>query len=812
MTLKCAVHFQHRYNLNNIYNLNFMQQIKIIWIGILLLSLSAQAQHDTINLQQLADSMQYSNNPGRAWLDLLAPIDHISLGDTSENGFSNELRRSYGFWRDRLPTGEGVLDPIGVYANSLISASNTSAPCTPIAGMFNGNWKNIGPQHASHPTDPTWLNNGQYSGRVYDTWTHPSNSDFILAGAVGGLWKTIDGGRNWSCLTDGILSNGSIGVTNIAVNPWNFNEIYIGTNITQRYELVNSTYGYGQGIWKTIDGGSTWTQESFPSPITLNSTFQNIIFCPHQVNTNQTMLLASSQNRLYQKIGSGSWQLITAAVGNSGCKVFDIVFTEAAYGKFYLANRHQPAPFLNGTGIYEYTYNSGTGIINTSYSTIADPNFVGGAGLDFGFFADVYTPTSSCSTTVNMAVNSEMMEYRIAYAGGGKLYALALSRSGDGGNIINPFPTCSINNSVVSPGAQRYNLMEYEVPTSTWNMVPLMKNVPIPPGTSDKCLEMAVHPNNPDLVYFGHVHMSKIYKNSLGVWTYAGIGNSGSHVDNRRMRIYTSQQSINNTGINDIVYVGTDGGISKMTSNVLKSINGLGLYLTQTYDLDVSKIGRRMGVAHFDNGKSFSTQSGIWGNLADGDGYNYLYNKLGSLTLPQYIFSNQVYWLTGLHQNTSQSNGLYAGPTGQNEPHRSYNYPFDFTNTDFYMGNKNAWIRLSASPWWQMQTNSGAFLSTGTTSICRSLKIAPSNPNIQYYGALNTAASQNVFYVKDVNSSNVYTWHNRTSGLTAVNSLGMRLTDVEVDSKNENRVFVCFGGVNTAGAGINRVNFSNDRG
>ncbi|HZS48854.1 MAG TPA: glycosyl hydrolase [Blastocatellia bacterium] len=74
---------------------------------------------------------------------------------------------------------------------------------------------------------------------------------YYMGGASGGVWKTMDGGHNWTPLFDheAVASIGSI-----AVAPSNHNIIYVGTG--EACPRGNITYG--DGVYKSLDGGKTW--------------------------------------------------------------------------------------------------------------------------------------------------------------------------------------------------------------------------------------------------------------------------------------------------------------------------------------------------------------------------------------------------------------------------------------------------------------------------------------------------------------------------------------------------------------------------
>ena len=94
---------------------------------------------------------------------------------------------------------------------------------------------------------------GNIGARVTRVAVNPDDQDIIFAGfAGGGLWRTKDGGENWESIFDAQVFN-SIG--DIAIDPRNTDIIYVGTgdpNIPGRAFI-------GDGMHKSTDGGDTWT-------------------------------------------------------------------------------------------------------------------------------------------------------------------------------------------------------------------------------------------------------------------------------------------------------------------------------------------------------------------------------------------------------------------------------------------------------------------------------------------------------------------------------------------------------------------------
>ena len=91
-------------------------------------------------------------------------------------------------------------------------------------------------------------------GRVTTVAGVPSQPrTFYMGVASGGVFRTTDGGANWVPITDGKVPVGSTG--SIAVADSDPKVIYLGTGS----DGVRSNVSTGRGVWKTVDGGETWT-------------------------------------------------------------------------------------------------------------------------------------------------------------------------------------------------------------------------------------------------------------------------------------------------------------------------------------------------------------------------------------------------------------------------------------------------------------------------------------------------------------------------------------------------------------------------
>lgn len=90
-------------------------------------------------------------------------------------------------------------------------------------------------------------------GRVVAVAGHPTQPmTFYFGACAGGVWKTEDGGQYWSNITDGYLTSAAIGAITVAESDPNV--IYVGTGES----TIRLDVSYGDGIYKTTDGGQTW--------------------------------------------------------------------------------------------------------------------------------------------------------------------------------------------------------------------------------------------------------------------------------------------------------------------------------------------------------------------------------------------------------------------------------------------------------------------------------------------------------------------------------------------------------------------------
>ncbi len=97
------------------------------------------------------------------------------------------------------------------------------------------------------------------AGRISDLAVHPQDHAVIYATvASGGVWKTVNAGITWKPIFDG---EGSYSIGCVTIDPNNPHVVWIGTGENNSQRSV----GYGDGVYKSLDGGKSWKKMGLES-------------------------------------------------------------------------------------------------------------------------------------------------------------------------------------------------------------------------------------------------------------------------------------------------------------------------------------------------------------------------------------------------------------------------------------------------------------------------------------------------------------------------------------------------------------------
>lgn len=105
------------------------------------------------------------------------------------------------------------------------------------------------------PTAWTDLGPSNRGGIIFSIDVDPANNAVLFAGGYAGLWKSINGGATWTPVAgfDGAT------VTAIERDPRNADTMYVGTGGPCSFGQLTGRRPGSQGLYKSTDRGATWT-------------------------------------------------------------------------------------------------------------------------------------------------------------------------------------------------------------------------------------------------------------------------------------------------------------------------------------------------------------------------------------------------------------------------------------------------------------------------------------------------------------------------------------------------------------------------
>ncbi|HKB53148.1 MAG TPA: hypothetical protein VKD22_04055, partial [Ramlibacter sp.] len=177
------------------------------------------------------------------------------------------------------------------------------------------------------------------SGRVTTVAVVPGNTAFIYVGsASGGVWKTTDGGVSWEPIFD---HEGSYSIGWITLDPNNSNVVWVGTGERNSQRSVS----YGDGVYKSVDGGRTWKNMGLKdsehiSRIVVNPINSDVVYVAAQ----GPLWKAGGDRGLYKTTdGGATWSKVLEISDNTG--VTDVVLDprnpDVLLASSYQRRRHQ---------------------------------------------------------------------------------------------------------------------------------------------------------------------------------------------------------------------------------------------------------------------------------------------------------------------------------------------------------------------------------------------------------------------------------------------------------------------------------------
>ncbi|NVN95836.1 MAG: T9SS type A sorting domain-containing protein [Bacteroidetes bacterium] len=556
--------------------------------------------------------------------------------------------------------------------------------------------------------------NGGDAGRLNCIAFHPTNMNIIYVGSPsGGLWKTIDGGSTWVSLTDNLPV---IGVSSIVVDYSNPNIVYIATGDG------DATDTYSIGILKSLDGGQSFQTTGLNYLVETRRSINKLIINP----LNPKTLFAATSSGVFRSFNGGdTWE--NTLFG----KTIDITYKPGDTTVMYATS-------------------------NTDFYKSTD------AGENFFYKAISFAAPSS---RVQIAVTQANSNYVYLLTGKSSDQSFAgVYRSTDSGENFTTRSTTP-------------NILDWSVDGS---------------GTGGQAwydLSIAASPTNAEEIYVGGVNVWKSLNGGTN-WTlsahwYGGGGKPKVHADIHALKFNPS----------NILYACSDGGVSTTSNGGTNWYDkNDALSIGQIYKLSVSQTQPTTIITGWQDNGTNLYRNNSWTQVNGGDGMEciidytnpnifYVTNPNGQI---QRTDNGGNSWSYNISSTITQTEtGAWVTP-----------YVIDPVNhLTLYAGYNNVWKTTNKGASWTKISN------FANTIELKSLAVAKSNPNYIY------AASDNIIYKTSNGGS---TWTDISHGLP-----GNAITYITVSTTNPDVLWISISGYSSGqkiytsrNGGLNWTNYS----
>ena len=577
----------------------------------------------------------------------------------------------------------------------------------------SSNWQPLGPFDT-----PIILSNGKKrgNGRINSIAFDPVDPNIIWIGSpAGGLWKTIDGGNTWTTNTDNLPV---MGVSGIVIHPTNNQIMYLATGDGDGADT------YSIGVLKSTDGGNSWNTTGLSYSVSQNKRINKLIINP---NYPDSLVAATNSGITISPDGGSTW--ISTLTG----RMRDVKFKPNNPSVIYAA-----LDASSGASKIYRTKNGGVGwaILSGGLPT---------GGLDRILLG--VTPA-----------NPEVVYALIAKSDAG---FYGFYKSSDAGDTWTTALDCP------DPSNTGCNILGRKT------------NGTSDGGQSWYDMSLAISLTNENLIYAGGINLWKS-NNGGQSWSIEASSGSGNYA-----YMHVDQHALEFNPINNTLYAGNDGGFYKYLDN-LNTWTDIsdGLEISQFYRLGLSKSNSNILVSGAqDNGTERLSSSG-WDAIRGADGMECIIDPFD----PDIIYSSSQYGNIKVTYN--------GGNNWNNMKPVSYDGAWV---TPYKMHPLNNYFIIAGYDEVYRTTTGGAFwdsisINLTTKTAIRTIALAPSDIDVIYVATYSKLS---------VTFDGGNSWTNIKPGLPS-----STISDVTVSANDPNWVFVTFSNYNSG----NKVYESTDGG
>lgn len=682
-------------------------------------------------------------------------FERMETDSTHDNEFV-KFQRFKDFWENRIPANGDMREyPKAMseyYQASSKSEGSGTTVCMTNCGdcCMPSNWSFFGPDFLD-------INKVQNLGKINALWVAPSNSNTILAGAEGGLWKTIDGGKNWRNISDFCFPG--IGIYSIAVQPDNPDIIYAGTGFANGSSYTNHHYGFG--VYKTTDGGISWAH----MPISITNLEDGLVakILVHPVLYNN--VYAAMGPKVFKTVDAGAtWTEIWgagAAENPNNLSLYDMeMVVTGTTDELYVTSR---------TKIKDYTC-----IVPPAPGTFNWGDLPG--YWTTNFTASVWKFESAQNTTTSFG-------------------NVLLDPLLPGYNPVTVLAAISITNGSVNIGCQtnfdaslgapptQVKIFRKPNGSSTWTHLATSAANGLNYGFS---FPFDVSPANPNIIYYGGTGLNKstnggaTFTSLHGYWDFWSNPSgpaAGMHPDMRSNGSLIYNASTN--GLSDELFWGNDGGIGSSSDGGTntQNLNGKGLQLSQFHGISNSDILPNLIYGGTQDNGIFDNKSQAWRNYPFGDGYDAVSDAVNPMIA--YVTMNSFSL-----QKTVDGGNTWTSASGTPENAANASLYIQKGANELYLGKNNLWkYNVTWIPISNFSNPSGQIVDIDMSEDGAVKYIA-------YSGTIYGGTREKKVYKFDIGGC--ITGCDLSTNLPGIDWVG--ITDIATDETGNN-LWVCFGGL-----------------
>jgi hypothetical protein len=477
------------------------------------------------------------------------------------------------------------------------------------------------------------------SGRTISIAVHPTDPDTVYVGtAQGGLYKSTNGGTNWTKLFEFQLESLAIGA--ITIDPTDSSIVYVGTG--ENGQSADSYFGRGLYIIRNANSASP----TLNGPFRLNGVGSDV-FSGRSIG--RVLVNPLDHNVIFVCTASG-----TGANPNTA------PVAPPPRGVYRSLNAQSAAPTFEQVQITGIATPNDRSTIDMEMDP-ANPNVVLatviGVTGDGGVYrtANALDPAPTFTRTLALANGTNPGRAELTVTRSAAPATTFYVASGEVSTAAIGGPACS--------STQNGTLRKSTDGGLTWS-VPM-------PGSTGFCggqcfydIAVAVTPDNQTIHLAGAAGngaancTTNVMKRSLNGGTTFASNNTNLHADEHALAIAPSNPQV--------VYTGSDGGIWRSTNNgtTWTSLNNVDFSATQFQGVAVHPFDRNFLLGGTqDNGTICQSANGTWTHCQDGDGGYALIDTNAQDTtnvLMYHTFFNQ----TGSQILYQRATSTAAGATG----------------------------------------------------------------------------------------------------------------------------------------------------